>query len=258
MALLTRLLNKFNVALAKKLAKTNQANDQEIISSLTKLKHEHQFINIVQSNASIHNSQASYQTLILDINQDAAQFTIDEPFPKTQQQQFNIGDTLEISHRSSGYQISFTSQVLGYGLNGNIPAYQLSIPDNLNEGQQRGYFRVHIPLDTDIKLYVDMNERVMCSVLNLSSSGIGFSIPGNVLGWINKHKVFEQCLLEIPQCEAIYCKISVRSYDHQSSPVERTQIGGLLLNLTAAEQKKLDQYIYTVQRLQRQRQLGEL
>ena len=139
-------------------------------------------------------------------------------------------------------------------IEGNI-AYQLRVPTQVESKQQRKNFRVHIPLDSGIKLLTDIPSMAMASVLNLSTNGIGVIIPGNVEEAMRGQRVLKNCRLQLPMNITVICSVQIRSIQFKPKPTRRTIIGGELTDISITDQKKLDQYVFALQRMQRQREM---
>jgi len=199
-------------------------------------------------------NDATYQSLILEVDSDLNKLVIDDLFPRDIGPDITEGVPVEVFCKHQGLRLHFESVIEAITLvEGNI-AYQLKVPTQVESKQQRKHFRVHIPLDSGVKLATDVQNVAMASVLNLSSTGIGLIIPGNVEDIMRSQRVLKNCRLQLPMNMVVVCSVQVRSVQFKSKPTRRTIVGGELVDIAGTDQKKLDQYVFSQQRLQRQRE----
>lgn len=200
-------------------------------------------------------NDATYQSLILEVDGDLNKLVIDDLFPRDIGPDITEGVPVEVFCKHQGLRLHFESIIEAITLvEGNI-AYQLRVPTQVESKQQRKHFRVHIPLDSGVKLATDVQNVSMASVLNLSSTGIGLIVPGNVEDVMRSQRVLKNCRLLLPMNITVICSVQVRSVQFKSKPTRRTIVGGELIDVAGVDQKKLDQYVFSLQRLQRQREL---
>jgi len=199
-------------------------------------------------------NDATYQSLTLEVDSELNKLVIDDLFPRDIGPDITEGVPVEVFCKHQGLRLHFESVIEAITLvEGNI-AYQLKVPTQVESKQQRKHFRVHIPLDSGVKLATDVQNVSIASVLNLSSTGIGLIIPGNVEDIMRSQRVLKNCRLQLPMNNGVVCSVQVRSVQFKAKPTRRTIVGGELINITGADQKKLDQYVFSLQRLQRQRE----
>lgn len=199
-------------------------------------------------------NDATYQSLILEVDNENDKLVIDDLFPRDLGPDITEGVPVEVFCKHQGLHLHFESVIEAITLvEGNI-AYQLRVPTQVEAKQQRKHFRVHIPLDSGVKLATEVPNVSMASVLNLSSTGIGLIIPGNVEDVMRTQRVLKNCRLHLPMNSTVICAVQVRSVQFKSKPTRRTIVGGELTGISGPDQKKLDQYVFSLQRLQRQRE----
>lgn len=195
-----------------------------------------------------------YQSLVLEVDSESSRLVIDDLFPRDAGPDITEGVPIEVSCKHRGLRLEFASIIETITLvDGNV-AYRLRVPTQVEAKQQRRHFRVHVPLDSGIKLMTDVPNVTMTSVLNLSSTGIGIIVPGNVEDAVRSQKVLKNCRLQLPMNATVMCSLNVRSVQFKAKPTRRTIVGGELADITSVDQKKLDQYVFSQQRLQRQRE----
>jgi c-di-GMP-binding flagellar brake protein YcgR len=199
-------------------------------------------------------NDATYQSLILEVDSEHNKLVIDDLFPRDVGPDITEGVPVEVFCKHQGLRLHFESVIESITLvEGNI-AYQLRVPTQVESKQQRKHFRVHIPLDSGVKLMTDVPNVSMASVLNLSSIGIGLLVPGNVEDIMRSQRVLKNCRLQLPLNMTVMCSVQVRSVQFKAKPTRRTIVGGELTGISVADQKKLDQHVFSLQRLQRQRE----
>ncbi len=224
---------------------------QKTLFNLSKLQREHSFVDVrFPARADVR-----FHSMILDVDPENNLVTLDELYPRNQARRVEIGDVVEITSRTRGIKLGFLSQVEKVRLSEGEISYDIQLPENVRQKQKRNNFRVNIPQDAGIKLYLHTETELMCSVLNISTKGIGLVIAGNLSQELEKQTQLHDCLLELPEQPAITCSINIRSVEFKSRPTSRTIVGALLENINTSNQKKLDQYVASIQRLQRQQEL---
>jgi c-di-GMP-binding flagellar brake protein YcgR len=199
-------------------------------------------------------NDGTYQSLILDVDSEHNKLIIDDLFPRDAGPDITEGVPVEVFCKHHGLRLHFESVIEAITLVEDSIAYQLRVPATVASSQQRRHFRVHIPLDSGVKLATDMRDIAMASVLNLSSTGIGLIIPGNVEEVMRGQQVLKNCRLHLPMNAIVVCSVHLRSVQFKARPTRRTIVGGELAGVSAIDQKKLDQYLFSLQRSQRQRE----
>jgi c-di-GMP-binding flagellar brake protein YcgR len=204
----------------------------------------------------------SYQSLILKVNAEEKYLLIDEFFPGSENALVSPGDEVEITSQRKGMPVRFGTIVQSICLEeeDGMPAYKLKIPDNIEANQRRRHFRVQIDPESGIKVRIPDNEGttgLLCTVYDLSHAGIGFSAGGNITGILQESPILIGAKLNLPDGTPIECDIEVKSFDFRRHPYRHTTVGGKLSGIPATMQKKLDQYLASMQRLQRKQMADE-
>lgn len=215
---------------------------------LHQLKNNRQFLSIQVTNSASRELQR-YQSLILDIDVFQGTITIDDVFPHSEKQGVQVGDDILVSHQSAGAQIHFESQILTMMIEKDLPVYKISIPEALQDGQRRRYFRISPGINSGVKIHFATDEPQACHVLNLSCSGIAFKMEGNHTTWVEQKKEIEICQLELPGFDTIHCSVLIRSYDYLAKQ-DMTKVGGQFIGLDTSTENRLNQYIAALQRQQ--------
>jgi c-di-GMP-binding flagellar brake protein YcgR len=243
------------LTIIKKILGLRKADDsierQKTIYNLHRLQQNHCFIDVrFPARGNQH-----FQSMILDINPEKNCVTIDELYPKGEAGIVSAGEAVEISCRSKGLNLRFISHIEQVNSEDDAPSYDIELPGTIQQQQNRNNFRVTMPDDAGVKLYLALNTEIMCSVLNLSASGIGFYIAGNYTGELEKQGQLDNCVLELPDLTTLRCNIDIRSIEFKNRPNPRTIVGARISDMQIPEQKKLEQFLASIQRQQRQQAL---
>ncbi len=125
-----------------------------------------------------------YQSLILKVDPHERYVLIDELFPAHGQFFISPGDEVEITSVRRGIPVRFHSWVKSISIDeiDGLPAYRLALPDSVEAKQRRTHFRLALDADSGVRLRIrgPDGDRLLCTVLNLSQSGLGFSCQGNL------------------------------------------------------------------------------
>jgi len=120
-----------------------------------------------------------YQSLILKVDPHERYVLIDELFPAHGQYFISPGDEVEITSVRRGIPVRFQSWVKSISIDetDGLPAYRLALPDSVDAKQRRTHFRLSLDADSGVRLRIrgPDGDRLLCTVLNLSQSGLGFS-----------------------------------------------------------------------------------
>lgn len=233
----------------------HSSEQKKTIYNLQQLQREHCFVEVRFPAL----GEQYYQSLILDVDPQVNRLTIDELYPKGLVSEIKDGELVHVTSRGQRLRLSFSSRVVQTIQHDDTIAYELELPHIVQSKQQRNFFRINIPHDLGIKLYINLDAApantgvdIMCSVLNLSATGIGFSIADNYTQQLDKLRRLQYCILELPGGDIIDCGVDIRSVEFKNRPTQRTIVGSRFFDINAQGQKKLDQYIASLQRLQRQ------
>jgi len=200
-------------------------------------------------------SDTSYQSLLLKVDPHERYVMIDELFPAHGAFLVAPGDEVEVISTRKGLPVRFSSWVKSISINEDdgIPAYKLALPNSVDAKQRRRHFRLAIDPDAGIRLRIrgPDQSRMLCTVQNLSSSGIGFTCQGNLTEQLRQSPVLRNCILSIQGMGDITMDLEARSFDFKRQPYRHTSIGARMENLSPASQKQIEQYLVVVQRQRR-------
>jgi c-di-GMP-binding flagellar brake protein YcgR len=227
---------------------------KETLVRLKELSRAHTFVEVRFP----ERDNISYQSLILDVNGPQRYIQIDELFPAVGKAAMP-GEPVEIISHGKGQPLHFESEVIALEMADGVPAYRVALPSSLSVNQRRQYFRVDVPEDVDITVRVDLSPQLspLCKVNNLSSSGINLRINRDVTQYLRASRVIEGIRIHLPDRDVINCDLEVRSYEYRKSPTRQTIVGGRLLSVSTASQKKLDKLLASMQRILQKQYNGE-
>lgn len=196
-----------------------------------------------------------YQSLILKVDPHERYVLIDELFPAHGQFFISPGDEVEITSVRRGIPVRFHSWVKSISIDeiDGLPAYRLALPDSVEAKQRRTHFRLALDTDSGVRLRIRApdGDRLLCTVLNLSQTGLGFSCQGNLTDVLRQGPLLRNSLLTIPGLPDLSCDLEARSFEFRKQPHRHTVVGARLENLAPAAAKQLEQYLVLTQRHQR-------
>lgn len=220
--------------------------DPEILVRLHELCSKHTFVDVRFTDR----DDISYQSLIIDVDAKNRLLRIDELYPLSRDIKVVVGEKIEITSRGKGVPVQFTSTISALELFDNSPAYAVVLPTSIKSNQRRGFFRIDVTRDMDVRLHIPFDEGGLglCTVHNISSSGVGFRFDKNITDQIRSTGMLKEARLTFPGNITMYCDLEVRSYDYKKSPARYTQVGAKIHNLSPAEKKKMDKMLLKLQR----------
>lgn len=200
-------------------------------------------------------SGSTYQSLILKVDPVEHHVLIDELFPAHGQFFIAPGDEVEITSVRRGLPVRFSTWVKAISIDeaDGLPAYRLALPDTVEAKQRRAHFRLALDGDSAVRLRLrgPEGDRLLCTVLNLSQTGLGFDCPGNLSEWLRQNARLQQCLLTVPGLPEIACDLEVRSFEFRKRPTRHTIVGARIEALPPAAARQLEHFLALAQRHQR-------
>jgi c-di-GMP-binding flagellar brake protein YcgR len=255
MALLKSLLNRW----LQSPADPGTTGDDRY-RQLERLQRHHSFLDV-----HFPRIDRRFQSLILELHPDEGYLLIDELFPADGRQLLLEGDVAEISARDSGGAVNFFSRLLlrerlnesEPGSSGNAtPAYRMELPEEIGGSFRRHAFRVYVEREND--LLIDLRDGegnlLPARIVNLSADGIKFSVDGDAVKLLERHRHFDDALIRLPDGIEIDCAIDLRNIYLMRTPRRHTLAGGRLEVTLATQRNKLSHYLAAVQRRQRRRE----
>lgn len=230
-------------------AKTKKQTDS--YSQLERLQSRHSFIDV-----KFPRIEQSFQSLILELHADDSFLVIDELYPAAGREKLIEGDEAEITAQASGVKIAFYSKLLARDMEGGTPVYRMELPEEIGSSVRRRAYRVYV--EREASLSIDLGKIDDASfeahIVNLSPDGIKLSFRGNVSKQLEKNRVFENCIIRLPNGIDIDGAIELRNIYSIHTPTLHTLAGGLLTVAIPSQRTKLSQYLAAVQRKQRRRE----
>lgn len=200
-------------------------------------------------------AESVYQSLILKVDPRERYVLIDELFPAHGQFFISPGDEVEITTVRRGVPVRFTTWVKAISIDeaDGLPAYRLALPDAVEAKQRRAHFRLALSPDSGVRLRLHGPEgdRLLCTVLNLSQSGLGFECQGNLTEWLRTHGQLRQCMLTLPGVPEFGCDLEIRSFEFRRRPARHTIVGARIESLPPAAARQIEQFLASAQRQQR-------
>ena len=142
-------------------------------------------------------------------------------------------------------------------------AFASALPDELLRLQRREYFRVSTPiakpLCCDVPIVVD-NEPFLLQLplLDISAGGFGLIANTDQVGFFNPGRVFEDCVLPLPDTAPIHLNMRVRNVFEVTNRVGSRYIraGCEYLNLPGLPLNHIQRYITHLERERKARENG--
>jgi len=228
-----------------------QSNFEQTVIRLQQMVEERAFVDVRFPGR----NDASYQSLILRVDPIERYVLIDELFPAHGAYFVAPGDEVEITSVRRGIPVRFVTWIRSISIDetDGIPAYRLALPDSVEAKQRRTHYRLAIDAESGVRLRIrgENNERVLCSVMNLSQTGVSFTCQGNLSERLRALNVMKDCSLSIPGMPDIKCDLEARSFEFRKAPTRHTMVGARFENPSPLAVKQLEQYIFQSQREQR-------
>ncbi len=247
MAVLKTLLDRF---LSKSPNQKRDAADN--YQQLDVLKNRHSFIEV-----KFPRLEQSFQSMILELHPEDSYLLVDELYPPDGRQAVLEGDMVEISGRAPGVSVVFYSKLLLREVIDGNPAYRMELPDEIGATYRRHAYRVYVERETDLILDVRSKDGALIDVhiVNLSADGIKLSVRGIDSASLEREHLWEHSVIRLPSGIDVDCTIDIRTVYPMRSPAPHLLAGAKLEISSAVQRSKLDQYLATVQRRQRRREV---
>lgn len=221
----------------------------ETLVRLQELCLKHTFVNV----RFVDRADCSFQSLILKVDPLNQSLLIDEFFPMQADIAIIPGENIEITSSSKGLPIKFSSAIGSIEILDGSPAYRIALPKKIRANQRREYFRVAVDRDMNTRLRINLSggDMAMCQIINMSSSGMSFSVNKNVSEQLASNRKLKDAKFTLPDGSILSCDLDVKSYEYRKPPHRCTVIGARFDSLPRSSQKQLDKLIVNLQRLSR-------
>ena len=223
--------------------------------TLESLRTKHQWIDVI-----VTKTDTAYQSLILKIDIEQRELIIDELYPPEGLEHLETGDTLEVSSKEPN-QVKFYTRILAFDQREDATYYQLELPDEVGQRQNRGVFRVYVDNESglDATLVYKNTPLRNVRIINLSVEGLKLSFDDDIINESTDKDTSDQllhnCILQLPTGDDIDCDIELRKLYRIHAPQPHTLSGGKLTISNPQHRVKLQQYLAAVQRKQRRREM---
>ena len=218
----------------------------ETLVRLQELCAKHTFVNV----NFVDRNDCSFQSLILKVDVVHQSLLIDELFPMQADMSVVPGENIEITSSGKGLPVKFSSTIATIEMLDGSPAYRIALPRKVKANQRREFFRLSVSKDVEVGLRIPLvgGNLALCNVLNVSSSGVGFSIDKNISEQLQSSRILRGVKLSLPDSTSIYCDLEVKSYEYRKPPHRCTVMGARFFELATPMQKQLDKAMVSLQR----------
>jgi len=218
----------------------------ETLVRLNELCEKHTFVDV----RFVGREDVAYQSLIIDVDAKNQSLRIDELYPLDRGIKILVGEEIEITSRGKGLPVTFTSSIIAREIHEGNPAYRVALPAAISANQRRSFFRIGVSRDMNVRLHIPLEggSLGLCTILNISSAGIGFKFDKNIGEQIRSNRMISGAKLTLPDDFVMYCDLEVRSYDYKRAPDRHTLVGAKIDNLSPGEKKQFDKCLLKLQR----------
>ncbi|MGI0116084.1 flagellar brake protein [Zooshikella sp. RANM57] len=219
---------------------------------LSRLCRDHSFINV-----KINDDEHIFRSMILMVDPQEEFVLIDDLYPPAPEGFINDGCKVKVDCSERGHKTHFVTTLMSIESFEDMPALKLELPETLQHSQRRSDYRVSISQTEYLKVVLSGfgTKVVNGRILDLSTKGIQIKFAGPIPDGIRQDVIVNNCMFTLPDGTSIKCRILVSHARCYRKPITYTLVGGRLIDLPSKIQKKLDQFIFKIQREQRRREL---
>lgn len=222
---------------------------------LERLRIDHDWINV-----NVTKNDAVYQSLVLEIDIENQELLIDDLYPPENLDQLEAGDTLEIVSQSKHKPLSFYTRILARETQDGAACWRLELPAEVGRNHSRGAYRVYVESEQDltIELYHDHQPLQQVHIINLSAEGIKLSFADELKELLDGQQQFSQSIIRLPTGFDVDCDIHLLNLYSIRTPMPHILGGGKIVIENPQQRVKLQQYLASVQRKKRRREMRRL
>lgn len=220
-----------------------ESDQHRVYQRLVEMQRAHTLIDLHDVESDKH-----YQSIVLNVNEESRQLTIDELFPRGFQSVNN--QPLRVSfHQSNGRRISFEGKIISHDQSPTGSYYVLAMPKVLEGEQRRSIYRLNVSnsFDIDTVLTLIDQQETLGRLIDVSAEGArielstddaaGFSVGQNDVALrFNFDSVVVSCAFEIHNILSV------------STGRPRVQMGGRFVDMSRDVQRMLERSIMQAQR----------
>ena len=247
MAFLQSLIDRF----------LNRKNREEQPSAdhyemLERLRKNHDWIDV-----HVATLDKSFQSLILAIDVDNHELLIDELFPAEDLDTIKPGDTVSITSRSRRILVNFFTRILAREQQDGNTVYRLELPEEIGRNHNRGAYRIYVGGEENLRFSMGLEREELLAprIINLSADGIKVSFEEDISSQLKTQSFYGNCIIHLPSAIDVDCEFEVRNVYQMHTPHLHSLAGGTIRIPNPQQRAKLNQYLASVQRKQRRREL---
>jgi c-di-GMP-binding flagellar brake protein YcgR len=216
---------------------------RQIYLQLFELQRTHVLIDV-----SVEGTDARYQSIILAVNPDSREVTIDDLFPLGF---FGLkGQPLKITIRqNAGRRLTFETTIKARGLDGEVPYYTLTMPATLDGDQRRAAYRLAVANShiVDTIFFTPDRSEHLARLMDVSSEGARLEISGVDLEEFQPGHELADLRFDFDGI-LVDCGLQVCSVQPAPEGRRRMLVGGRFIDLSKDTQRLLDRSIMQIQR----------
>jgi c-di-GMP-binding flagellar brake protein YcgR len=188
-------------------------------------------------------SQRGYQSMIIAIDTTRRLLWLDDLFPP--QRMLEVGDQITVRHHRDGELLTITTPIVAWGSDFGASGMAVMLPDQTSYQPRRAQLRYvlgeHMSITGKIRTLGE--EPVYGTVEDLSAGGLRILVAGNLLSQIHHGAILPLCEVHLSRELQIRCRARVRAFRICRTPYRSTQISLEFVDLSAARQLQLQQFI---------------
>lgn len=200
-----------------------------------------------------------FESVVLAYDRETNRLNLSEPQPSFKSKDVPDGSRVYVKARSKELPVSFRTNYLYSEVQAQNDNIWIEAPEQIEGYILRKSFRVETldQEDLSFKTNHEALQGTSFTVVNLSYEGIRIMCEGHK-PMLAINEVVDECRLMLPNHLNLPCGMTIKYYDlrnQNNRPL--TIIAGELKMSQAQDASLLNQYISEVQRIHRQRELGE-
>ena len=222
--------------------KTDAPVSEELLQ-LFRLRQAHSLLRV-----RINGQPEIFQSLLLDIDLENEILVLDEPFPNQWPIVSWLNRRVTVDTMDPGLQTRFETHVAAID-DGERPSLRLAIPYTVGREQRRKYFRLAVDGSVPVKALIRDRElgNLAAKVMDLSTRGIRLQVSGHYPELDQNFPL----TIGLDRQPSFNCELAVRNFKLHHAPDQVTTVGGMLTEITPADQRMIDRFLLQIQRAQR-------
>jgi len=200
-----------------------------------------------------------FEAVVLRFDRESDRLYLSEPQPSFKALSVPDGVRIYVKARSKQLPVSFRTSYLYCEPKGDDHNIWIEAPEKIEGYILRKSFRVETLDQDDLSFKADHPALIDTNftVVNLSFEGIRIMCEGHK-PMLAINELIENCRLMLPNHLNLHCAMKIKYYDlRNQNNTPLTIIAGELTMSMSQDASILNQYISEVQRIHRQRELGE-